>query len=72
MPPANRTPKFSSNSKAVSRAADKSLRKISLREDEQDAASDSEVPIAEHAGPTDIHDPAVIKEAKKQASDKKS
>lgn len=67
MPPASRTPKLSASSKAVSRAADKSLRKISVREDEQDAASDSETPIAEHAGPTDIHDPAVVKEAKRAA-----
>ena len=67
MPPASRTPKLSASSKAVSRAADKSLRKISVREDEQDAASDSEMPIAEHAGPTDIHDPAVVKEAKRAA-----
>ncbi len=67
MPPTRRIPKLSSNSKAVSRAADKSLRKISALEDEQVAAADAEVPITEQAGPTDIHDPAVVKEAKRAA-----
>ena len=67
MPPASRTPKRSSNAKTVARAADKSLRKIRAREDEQETAADAEVPITEHAGPTDIHDPAVLKEAKRAA-----
>ena len=57
----------SSTSKAVSQAADKSLRKVSARTVKAEAATAAETPITEHAGPTDIHDPVLLKEAKRAA-----
>ena len=57
----------SSTSKAVSHAADKSLRKVRARTVKAEAATAAETPITEHAGPTDIHDPVLLKEAKRAA-----
>ena len=51
----------------VEQAADKSLRKIRVRTAKADKAAADETPIAEHAGPTDIHDPVLQKEAKRAA-----
>ena len=53
--------------KAVSAAADKSLRKVRVRAAKADAAAAAETAMAEHAGPTDIHDPVLLKEAKRAA-----
>ena len=52
---------------AVEQAADKSLRKIRTRTANTDQAAAAETPIAEHAGPTDIHDPVLQKEIKRAA-----
>ena len=52
---------------AVEQAADKSLRKIRTRTAKVDEAAAAETPITEHAGPTDIHDPVLLKEAKRAA-----
>ena len=57
----------SSTPKAVSQAADKSLRKIRTRAAQEDKATAAETPITEHVGPTDIHDPVLLKEAKRAA-----
>lgn len=52
---------------AVEQAADQSLRKIRKRTAKADKAAADETPITEHAGPTDIHDPVLQKEAKRAA-----
>ena len=58
---------MSSTPKAVSQAADRSLRKIRARTVKADKATAAETPITEHVGPTDIHDPMLQKEAKRAA-----
>jgi predicted PurR-regulated permease PerM len=57
----------SPSQKTVAQEADKSLRKIRTRAVRAEKQAAAEVPITEHAGPTDIHDPAVVKEAKRAA-----
>lgn len=59
--------RVSSPAKTVAQDADKSLRKIRTRAIKAQEQAVAEVPITEHVGPTDIHDPAVLKEAKRAA-----
>ena len=63
----SRTAKVSPAPGKVEQAAEKSLRKIGAREEQDEAAADAETPITEHVGPTDIHDPVLQKEAKRAA-----
>ena len=53
--------------KAVEQAAEQSLRKVRTRAVKAEKAAAAETPINEHAGPTDIHDPVLLKEAKRAA-----
>ncbi len=53
--------------KAVEQAAEQSLRKIRTRAVKAEKASAAETPISAHVGPTDIHDPVLLKEAKRAA-----
>ena len=53
--------------KALDQAAEQSLRKIRTRAVKAEKAAAAETPINEHAGPTDIHDPVLLKEAKRAA-----
>lgn len=62
-----RSAKTSASPKRVAAEADKSLRKIQAQTEETKQEIEEEVPITEHVGPTDIHDPAVLKEAKRAA-----
>lgn len=59
--------RVSSTPKAVAQAAEQSLRKIRTRTAKAEKAAADETPITEHVGPTDIHDPVLLKEAKRAA-----
>jgi len=63
----SRTPRVSPAPKTVGKAAERALRTIRKQSVKAKEAAKEEVPITEHVGPTDIHDPAVLREAKRAA-----